>query len=46
MRNIPTQNLNTLAPFARHYSGVFKVDSTIAFSNTILGESLEGIFHN
>jgi len=42
----PTQNSNTLFPFARHYSGVNEADSAIAFSNTILGESLEGIFHN
>jgi len=44
--NIPTRNSNTLFPFARHYLGVNEADSTLASSNTILGESLEGIFHN
>lgn len=42
----PTQNSNTLIPFACHYLGVDEVDSTLASSNTILGESLEEIFHN
>ena len=44
--NTPTQNSNTLIPFACHYLGVGEVDSTLASSNTILGESLEEIFHN
>ena len=44
--NIPTRNSNTLFLFACNYSGVYEADSTLAFSNTILGESLEGIFHN
>jgi hypothetical protein len=38
------QNSNTLIPFARHYSGVFKAGSTVAFSNTVLGEPLEEPF--
>jgi len=39
-------NSITSFPFARRYSGVNEADSTVAFSNMILGESLEGIFHN
>jgi hypothetical protein len=38
--------LDTKSPFACHYSGVYEVDSTFAFSNMTLGESLEGIVHN
>jgi hypothetical protein len=43
---IPTRNSNTLIPFACHYSGVYEADTTFAFSNMILGVSLEGIVHN